>query len=66
MTKIRELREKKGLNIIEVSHITRINPTVLSQVERRKLAPGKWVCATICEFFGIHENEAFDSDGLAV
>lgn len=66
MTRIRELRQKKGLSIAALCYETKTHPTALSLAERRKLAPGKRVRDAVCSFLGIPENEAFDTDGLAL
>lgn len=66
MTRIRELRQEKGLSMAALSYETQVHPTTLSLAERRKLAPGKRVREVISLFLGVPEEEVFDADGLAV
>jgi hypothetical protein len=65
MTKLRRLREKKGLSIISISYETRIHPTAISSIERRKLAPASHVRKALCDFLETQENEMFDRQGFA-
>lgn len=66
MTRLRELRQNKDLMIIDLAFATRIHPSQLSAIERRKLAASSRVRETLCSFFGVSEAEAFDRGGLAV
>ena len=66
MTRLREMRQSKDLMVIELAFATRIHPSQLSAIERRKLAASARVREALCSFFGISEREAFDEGGLAV
>ena len=66
MTKIRELREERGLKSIEVAYSTRIHPTQLSSIEVGKLAASTRARETISSFFGVRESELFGENGIAV
>ncbi len=66
MTRIRELRQAKGLSMTGVSYETRIHPSILSLVERRKAPASKRVREGLSTFLGIPLREAFDDRGLAV
>ena len=66
MSKARELRQRRGLSIVEMCHELKINPTVLSMAERRRLAPSKRVREAVSEFFAVPEAKLFGSDGLAI
>ena len=66
MTRIRELRLSRGLRVIDLSFETRVHPSQLSCIERRKLAPSVRVREILCAFLCVPENEAFDGDGLTV
>ena len=66
MTRLRELRQSRDLMVIELAFATRIHPSQLSAIERRKLAASARIRAVLCSFFGIPESEVFDKGGLAV
>jgi transcriptional regulator with XRE-family HTH domain len=66
MTRIRALRQKKGLRAIDLAFLTKIHPSNLSSIERRKLAASVKAKEALCSFFGVTESEVFDSNGLAV
>jgi transcriptional regulator with XRE-family HTH domain len=66
VTRIRELRQKKGLRAIDLAFSTKIHPSNLSSIERRKLAASMKAKGALCSFFGVREDEVFDADGLAV
>lgn len=66
MTKIKELRQDRGLSIAGLCYETRIHPTTLSMVERRRLAASQRVKEVVSSFLGIPQEQAFDGDGLAV
>ena len=65
MTKVRELREKRGISIVAMSHDARVNPSVLSMTERGRLAPSKNVREAVSAFFGMAEEKLFDTAGFA-
>jgi ribosome-binding protein aMBF1 (putative translation factor) len=66
LTNIRALREEQKLSITGLSHQLQVNATVLSLAERRKLAPSARVRKEVCAFLGLSEQQAFDTEGLAV
>jgi transcriptional regulator with XRE-family HTH domain len=66
MTRIRELRQGKGLRLIDLAFETRIHPTQLSYVEQGKVAASARVKETLCSFLGAGADELFDGNGLAV
>ena len=59
MTRIQELRQAKGLSMMGVSYETRIHPSILSLVERRKAPASKRVQKKLNSFLGIPLREAF-------
>ena len=65
-SKSRTLREERGLSIVALSHEIKVNPTVLSLAERRRLVPSKRVREAVSGFFKVSENQLFGSDGLAI
>ena len=66
MTKIRELRQKMGLNVTRMSWEARIHTSTLSRVELRKQTASARNRELISSFLGIPQEEAFDSEGFAV
>ena len=64
MSKARILREKMGISIAQMSYEIKANPSTLSCMERRRLAPSEGVRQRVCEFFGVPESKLFDADGL--
>jgi DNA-binding XRE family transcriptional regulator len=66
LTRLKQLRQAKGLSIAGVGYETRIHPTTLSLTERRKLAPSPRVRQAVSSFLGVTEDEVFDVEGLAV
>ena len=66
MTKIRALRQARGLSIVEFSHEARVNPSVISVVERRRGVASRKVQEAVAAFFGIPKGELFDDEGWAM
>jgi len=66
LTGARVLRISKGLSITALSHEIRANPSILSMMERRRLAPSRNVREALSLFFSVPENQLFDDDGLAI
>ena len=66
MSKARELRQQRGLSIVALSHEIKVNPTVLSMAERRRLAPSRKFREAVSNFFVVPEAQLFDEDGLAI
>ena len=66
MSKIRKLREKRGLSIIELSHILLLHPSGLSMTERQKLSASKRVREGVSKFFRVSEGKLFDKNGMAI
>ena len=66
MTRLREERQRKGLSIATFSHGTLLNPSSVSVVERRKGVASPQFRRAVSEYFGISEENFFDSEGFAV
>jgi ribosome-binding protein aMBF1 (putative translation factor) len=66
MSMTRELRQKRGLSIVALSHEIKANPTVISLAERRRLAPSKNVREAVSNFFAVPECQLFDKEGFAI
>ena len=66
MSKIRELRQQRGLSIAAMSHEARVNATVLGMTERRQLAPSRIARKAVSDFFGIPEAQLFSDGGIAL
>jgi transcriptional regulator with XRE-family HTH domain len=66
MTRIRELRQEKGLRLIDLAFETRIHPTSLSYVERGKIAASVRAKETLCSFLGVEADELFNENGIAM
>jgi transcriptional regulator with XRE-family HTH domain len=66
MTRIRELRQEKGLRLIDLVFETRIHPTQLSYVERGKVAASARVKEKLCSFLGAKACDLFSDSGIAV
>jgi ribosome-binding protein aMBF1 (putative translation factor) len=65
-TRIKQARQKQGLSIAGLSYRIAIHPTTISMIERRKLAASQRARGAVCDFLGLDESKAFDSNGLAV
>jgi len=66
MSKSRELRLKKGLSIIDLSHKLDIHPSMISQLERGRTSAGAKVRKTLCSFYRVPEGKLFNSNGFAI
>ena len=66
MTRIRELRQDRGLSVIDLAFETRIHPSQISCIERRKSAASGRIKNTLSSFFGIDEASVFEHDGLVL
>jgi transcriptional regulator with XRE-family HTH domain len=66
MTKIRELRQGRGLKLIDLAYETRVHPTQLTSIERGKLAASARAKEAICSFLGADGDELFDGNNIAV
>jgi transcriptional regulator with XRE-family HTH domain len=66
MTQIRKLRQGRGLSVIDLAFETRIHPSQISCIERRKSAASERVKNVLSSFFGVDETSVFEHDGLAV
>ena len=66
MSKARKLRQQKGLSITAMSHEIKVNPSVLSMAERRRLAPSRKFREAVSGFFAVPEAKLFGDDGLAI
>ena len=66
MTRIQILRKALGLSVAGLSYETRIHPSTLSLVERRKAPASERVRGGLSSFLGMPQREAFDDKGLAI
>jgi len=65
LTELRKRRRALGLSISGVSHEVRVNTSVLSWVELRKLAASPAVRTKLSDFYGEEEGTLFDTTGMA-
>jgi transcriptional regulator with XRE-family HTH domain len=65
MTKLQEIRRRRGLKAIDVCCGTRLHPATISAIENRRQVPGRETRAKLCSFLGVQEAEMFDDNGLA-
>ena len=65
-SRIRTLRKARGLTISALSIGAKVNASLLSCMERRKVVAGERVRGAVSAFFGIPQSEIFDQDGFAV
>jgi transcriptional regulator with XRE-family HTH domain len=66
MTRLRELRVKKGLRILDVMLATKVHASQISAIERGRLAVPSRAREELCSFFGVKASELFDEIGRAV
>ena len=66
MTRLQEARKARGLKAIDVCCATKLHQATISAIENRRQVPGAETKAKLCRFFGIEEDDMFDSNGLAV
>ena len=66
MTKIRELREAKGITVISLAFSTKVHPTQLSSIERGKLAASTRAREALSSFFNVATNQLFDENQIAI
>ncbi|MDR0616549.1 MAG: helix-turn-helix domain-containing protein [Synergistaceae bacterium] len=66
LSRLRELRLKKGLRILDVTCATKVHSPTLSSIERGRLAVPASAKETLCSFFGVEPGELFNNNGLAV
>ena len=66
MTKIRALRIERDLSAKDLAEGLKLDKSVLSFVERRKAKASDRVRLKLCKFFGVREQELFDSERYAV
>lgn len=65
-TQIRSLRKARGLTISALSMKANVNASLLSCMERRKVAAGNRARGAVSAFLGVSQSEIFDQDGFAV
>ena len=65
-TTLGRMRRERGLRALDLAFDLRINPTLISSVERRKAAASARVRAMLAKFFGVSEGELFEPGGLAI
>ena len=66
MSRIRDLRMKKGLSISKLSQVAGVNASVVSWAELGKLAASPAVRTTLSNFYGEAEEELFLKNGMAI
>ena len=66
MTKLRQMREGRGLKLIDFSYAIRVHPTHLSCVECGKQAVSARAKEAICSFLGAEPSELFNDNGIAL
>ncbi|MDR1943526.1 MAG: helix-turn-helix domain-containing protein [Synergistaceae bacterium] len=66
MTLIRQLRKSQGLSVIELARKSRVNPSILSEVERRRRAVSSNARRALAKFHKVPESAIFDSEGFAL
>lgn len=66
ITKIRALRQARGLTISELSHEVRLDSTLISAIERRRFSASCKYQEALSAFFGIPREEIFDDGGRAL
>lgn len=55
--KIKELREAKGLNQRELADLIGVDPSVISNWERREFDPRVFSCILLADVFGVSLDE---------
>ena len=66
MTRIRELREGRGLRVIDLAFETRLHPSQISCIERRKSAASGRARDILSAYFEVDADSVCDHGGLAV
>ena len=65
-SRIRTLRKARGLTISELSIGAKVNASLFSCMEPRKVVAGERVRGAVSAFLGVSQSEIFDQDGFAV
>ncbi|MDR1515444.1 MAG: helix-turn-helix transcriptional regulator [Synergistaceae bacterium] len=66
MTKIRALRQARGLKLIDLAYATKVHPTQLTSIERGHLAASARAREAICAFLEVDKGALFDEGNIAV
>lgn len=66
ITKIRALRQARGLSIAELSYEVRLESTLISAIERGRFSASCRFQEALSAFFGIPREEIFDDGGRAL
>ena len=66
ITKIRALRQARGLSIAELSYEVRLESTLISAIERGRFSASRRFQEALSAFFGIPREEIFDDGGRAL
>jgi hypothetical protein len=65
MTLIRALWIEQNLSVVALSHKTRLNPSQISECERRRRSAPASLRKALARFYRQQESALFDSGGLA-
>jgi transcriptional regulator with XRE-family HTH domain len=66
MTKIRELRQGRGMKLIDLAFETKVHPTQLTSIERGHLAASARAREAICSFLGVKADDLFNGNNIAL
>jgi transcriptional regulator with XRE-family HTH domain len=66
VTLIRQLRRSQGLSVIELARKSRVNPSILSEVERRRRAASSGARKALARFYRQPETALFDREDFAL
>jgi transcriptional regulator with XRE-family HTH domain len=66
MTRLRRLRVKKGLRILDLTLATRMHASQISAIKRGRLAVPARAKEALCTFFGVEPGKLFNGNGIAV
>ena len=65
MSKLRELRKKRGLSISKTSQQSSVNASALSWIELGKVVASPMTRASLAKFYGEKEDTLFHPSGIA-
>lgn len=64
-TIIRQRREERGLTAFELGIRSKVHPSFISKVEKRRVVPGEVAKKALLKELGLSPEQAFDESGLA-
>ncbi|MDR0648080.1 MAG: helix-turn-helix transcriptional regulator [Synergistaceae bacterium] len=65
MTRLRELRQERGLTLSDLCRARKLSVSELSYVERRKHVASRRLKEALLKFYHASSDELFDNEGLA-